>query len=299
MPGIRLFFIKRMLRKFKHKADYKNLRGARLGFLKLVKPFNKPLPHFTYVQEEVGGIKSEWIRFRECDERRVLLYFHGGGYATGGIETHRSFVSQLAKYSKIQALVIEYRLSPEFNYPAPIEDAAKVYESLLSKGFSPNQIAFAGDSAGGGITVGLLAFLRDNQKPLPACAVAFSPWVDLTVSGKSAIEKKDVDPMLVYEGLDFWAKAYLGAAPENSPYASPIFHSFQNFPPLLVQVGEEEMLLDDSVRLAEAARRDGVEVELQVFKEHFHVFNAFWRILPEANRANKAAGAFIALSTAS
>lgn len=294
MPGIRLYFIKRFLRSVKGKADYSNLRGARIGFKKMVRSFNKPLPHFTYEEVQVAGMKAEWIKYRECDSQKVILYFHGGGYATGAIETHRSFVSQLARFSKVSALLIEYRLSPEFKYPAPIEDAVAAYEWLMEKGFKPGQIAFAGDSAGGGITFGTLAWLRDNQKPLPACAVGFSPWVDLTISGKSHMEKKDIDPMLIYEAFPIWVKAYVGDAPADAPYCSPIFHSTQGFPPVLIQVGEEEMLLDDSLRLAERASKDGVEVTLQVYPKHFHVFNAFWRILPEANRANRLAGAFIA-----
>lgn len=294
MPGIRLYFIKKFLRNVKRKADYNNLRGARIGFNKMVRPFNKPLPHFTYTETMVGSMKAEWIKYRECNDKKVILFFHGGGYATGSIVTHRAFVSQLAKFSKVSALVLEYRLSPENKYPAPIEDAVFAYNWLIEKGFAPKDIAFSGDSAGGGVTLGALAWLRDNHHVLPACAVTFSPWADLTASGASLLAKKDIDPMLVYEAFDVWIKAYLGDAPADSPYCSTIFHSLKDFPPLLIQVGEEEMLLDDSKRLADKAITDGVEVTLQVYPKHFHVFNAFWRILPEANRANKFAGNFFA-----
>jgi monoterpene epsilon-lactone hydrolase len=294
MPGVRLYFIKKFLRSIKSKANYNNLRGARIGFNKMVRPFNKPLPHFTYSNTMVGSMNAEWIKYRDCNEKKVILYFHGGGYATGSIVTHRAFVSQLAKFSKVSALVVEYRLSPENKYPAPIEDAVFAYNWLLEKGFLPSDIAFSGDSAGGGVTLGALAWLRDNSQTLPACAVVFSPWADLTASGTSLIAKKVIDPMLVYEAFDVWIKAYLGDAPADSPYCSTIFHSLQNFPPLLIQVGDEEMLLDDSIRLEEKAKADGVDVTLQVYPKHFHVFNAFWRILPEANKANKFAGTFFA-----
>ncbi|MCS6818776.1 MAG: alpha/beta hydrolase, partial [Chitinophagales bacterium] len=225
---------------------------------------------------------------------KVILYFHGGGYAVGGIETHRALCTQLCKYSGAKVLIIEYRLAPEHHYPAPIEDAVSVFKWLLGQGYTSQDICFAGDSAGGGITISALAYLRDNNLPLPACAVVFSPWLDHTFSGKSYTTKRDKDPMLVYEAFPIWSKAYLGEAPPDAPYASPIFHSLSGLPPILIQVGEDEMLLDDSVRLAEKAQQEGVQVELQIFKGHFHVFNAFWKILPSARKANQLAGLYIA-----
>jgi acetyl esterase/lipase len=294
MFGIRLFLIKKMLLNIKRKAKYDNLRASRIGFARMVSPFNKPLPGFTYNTVDVAGMKSEWIEWKNAHPQKVILYFHGGGYATGSIETHRSLCSQLAKFSGAKLLLIEYRLAPENTYPAPIEDAVKAFQWLLQNNYSPENICFAGDSAGGGITIGTLAFLRDKQMPLPACAVVFSPWLDHTFSGKSYLENKDIDPMLIYEGFLLWSKAYLGDAPPNAPYASPLFYSFEKFPPMLIQVGTEEMLLSDSLQLAEKAKADGIEVNIEIYPKHFHVFNAFWKILPKAKRANQNAGKFIA-----
>ena len=294
MPGIRLFFLKQILKNVKRKAKYHNLRGARIGFTKMVRPFNQPLPDFTYQAIEVAGMKSEWIQYKQCHTEKVTLYFHGDGYATGGIETHRALCSQLSKFSGTKLLLIEYRLAPENTYPAPIEDAVAAYKWLLENNYKAENIAFAGDSAGGGITIGTLTYLRNHQLPLPACAVTFSPWLDHTFSGNSYQTKRNIDPMLIFEGFELWSKAYLGNATPDAPYASPILHSLEKLPPLLIQVGTDEMLLDDSIRLAEKAKAAGSDVTLEIFDKHFHVFNAFWRILPKARQANKNAGAFIA-----
>ena len=191
MSLIRLFMIKRVLRRVKQNANYTNIIGARKGFERMVSKFNNHLSGFSYRQFDIHGMKCEWINPDGSDTTRVLLYFHGGGYATGSINTHRALVSQIARYAGIQAMVIDYRLAPEHKYPAPIEDAVKAYEWLLAEGFLPQHVAFGGDSAGGGITLGTLLYLRDHNRPLPQCAIALSPWTDLTLSGKSYHEKKD------------------------------------------------------------------------------------------------------------
>lgn len=295
MIGLRLFLVKRALRKIQQKAQYHNLQAARRGFTKKVRAFNKPLAGFTYESDEIAGMKSEWIYYNKwVNPAKVILYFHGGGYATGGIETHRAFCSQLCKYSGAKLLLIEYRLSPENKYPAPIEDAVKAFQYLLNNGFNAENICFAGDSAGGGIAIGSIAYLRDNNMPIPASSVVFSPWLDLSASGNSHQNNSAIDPMLIYDGLVFWANEYLGSASVDAAYASPIFHTLEKFPPLLIQVGSDELLLDDSTRLAQKAKAQNVNVTLHIFEKHFHVFQTFWRILPQAKKANKEAGAFIA-----
>lgn len=295
MFGIRLFLVKQILRKLRTKADYLNLRASRILFNQKTRKFNQPLRGFTYQTVDVCGIKSEWILYnKNCNNNKVILYFHGGGYATGSINTHRSFCSQLSKHSGAKLLLIEYRLAPENVYPAPIVDAVNAYKWLLAQGYEAKNIAFAGDSAGGGITAGTLAFLRDNEIELPACAVMFSPWLDLTFSGKSYQENQEIDPMLIYDGFVVWSKAYLGNAERNAPYASPLLYSLKNFPPTLIQVGSCEMLLDDSKQFSAKAKSEGTDVTLEIYDKHFHVFNAFWRVLPQARKANKIAGAFIA-----
>jgi monoterpene epsilon-lactone hydrolase len=293
MSTLRLFLVKTLLRRIKRRANVHDLDFARRGFEKVAGRFNKHLPGFSYVPEVIAGMKSEWVIPNGADENKVLLYFHGGGYATGSINTHRALVSQIAKHAAIKALIIEYRLSPEHKYPAPIEDATRAYQWLLANGYNASQIAFGGDSAGGGMVVATLLYLRDHQIPMPKCAIALSPWLDLTMSGNSFETHKDIDPMLVAEGMPVWGKAYLGEADPKSPYASPLFQDLSGLPPICVQVGEEELLLDDSVRFADKATAAGTTVNLEIFPKKFHVFNAFWRVLPKAREANKKLGSFL------
>jgi acetyl esterase/lipase len=293
MPYIPLFILKAFLRRVKAKAGYDNPQRARRGFEKLISKWNKPLGGFNYLAENGSGVEGEWIFPQGCDKTKVLLYFHGGGYFVGSYNTHRALVSKLAANAGISALSINYRMAPEHPYPAAIEDCAKVYEWLLTKGFASSQICFGGDSAGGGCTIGTLTYLRDKNIALPKCAIALSPWLDHTFSGDSFPHKDSVDPMLLAEGFPFVSKYYLGEQDTKSPYASPIFHSLKGLPPVYVQVGEDELLLSDSVRFAEKAKADGVDVNLEVYPRMFHVFNAFWRIIPTARRANKKLGEFI------
>ncbi|MES2619912.1 MAG: alpha/beta hydrolase [Bacteroidota bacterium] len=293
MSVIRLFFIKKLLRRIKSRTDYNNIEFARRGFEKVAGRFNTQLKGFGYKEEIIEGIKSEWVIPNGADESKVLLYFHGGGYATGSINTHRALVSKIAEYSGITALSINYRLAPEFKYPAPVEDATAVYLWLLQKGFLNTNICFGGDSAGGGLTICTLTYLRDKGILLPKCAIALSPWLDLSMSGDSYHTKHDEDPMLVAEGFPIWSKNYLGDADTKVAYASPIFHDLSKLPPIYIQVGEEEMLLDDSTRFAVKAKEQGVDVKLEIFSKKFHVFNAFWRVLPKAREANKKLGLFL------
>lgn len=295
MSTIRLYFIKRLLHNIKARAKYNNLVGSRKAFERMM---NKVAPRlkikgFTYLPETIAGVKCEWIIPDVKDDSKVLVYFHGGGYAAGSPNTHRPQVSHMLKDTGIKCLSVDYRLSPEHQYPAPIEDATAVYQWLLQNGYKPENIAFGGDSAGGGVTLGTLLYLRDNNIPLPNCAIAISPWIDLTMSGESHEKNKLIDPMLILEGFHVWSKHYLGDADPKSPYASPIFHNLAGLPPIYIQVGEEEMLLDDSVRFAAKAGVDGVDVKLEIFPKLFHVFHGFWLILPEARAANKKLGEYL------
>ena len=293
MSTIRLFFIKQLLRRIKNRTDYRDIHFARRGFERVVSKFNNHLRGFVYTPAVIEGLKSEWVMPEEADGTKVLLYFHGGGYATGSINTHRALVSQIVKNARIKGLIIDYRLAPEHKYPAPIEDATKVYQWLLANGYGSQQVAFGGDSAGGGITICTLLYLRDNHIPLPNCAIAMSPWLDHTMSGESYHKHKDLDPMLVAEGFPVWSQHYLHETDPSSPYASPIFHDVSGLPPIFIQVGEEEMLLDDSTRFTAKAKEAGVDVTLEIYAKKFHVFNAFWRVLPRAREANKKLGAFL------
>ena len=258
MAGIRLFFIKNFLARLKNRVDYNDIMFARRGFERAAGRFNKPMSGFTHQAWVLGDMKVEWVVPEGANEKKVLLYFHGGGYSTGSINTHRSLVAQIIKGPCIKALMIEYRLS-----------------------------------AGGGLTLAALLYLRDKHIPLPKCAIALSPWTDHTLSGNSYLGNKDVDPMLVAEGFPVWSKHYTGEEDAKNPYISPLFGDLHGLPPIYIQVGEDEMLLDDSTRFAEKAKAAGVDISIDVYAEMFHVFNAFWRVLSTAKKANIKLGEFL------
>ena len=293
MAGIRLFFVKNLLLRLKNRVDYNDILFARRGFERIAGRFNKPLSGFNYQPWQLGDMKMEWITPEGANEKKVLLYFHGGGYCTGSINTHRASVSQIIKGAGIKALMVDYRLAPENKFPAAVEDAATAYNWLLQNGYSSDDICFGGDSAGGGLALASLLYLRDNNIPLPKCAIALSPWTDHTLSGNSYLGNKDIDPMLVAEGFPVWSKHYTGEEDPKNPYISPLFGDLRGLPPIYIQVGEDEMLLDDSIRFAEKAKAAGVDITLDVYAEMFHVFQAFWLVLSLAKKANAQLGQFL------
>ncbi len=242
---------------------------------------------------EAGGVRAQWISTPEALESRVIYYLHGGGYITGSVITHREMISRLSRTAAARALAIDYRLAPEHPFPAAVEDATAAYRWLLSTGLDPAGIVIAGDSAGGGLTVATLVALRDAGDPLPAAAVCLSPWVDLEGIGESMSSKADVDPMIQREELLDMARAYLGEADPRTPLAAPLYADLTGLPPVLIQVGRAEILLDDSVRLAERARAAGVDVTLDPWDDMFHVWQAFALLLPEGQQAIDRIGEFV------
>jgi acetyl esterase/lipase len=240
-----------------------------------------------------GGVPAEWVSVPESSPERTLLYLHGGGYCLGSPRTHRALVAGLARAAGARALLLDYRLAPEHPFPAALEDATAAWRSLLARGIDPGRAAIAGDSAGGGLTVATLVALREAGDALPAAGVCLSPWVDLEGTGASMAAKAAEDPMIPPGGLERLARAYLGGTPARDPLASPLHAELRGLPPLLVQVGTAEILLDDSTRLAERAREAGVDVSLEVFEEMIHVFQAFAVLLPEARDAIARIGDFV------
>lgn len=271
-----------------------NYVRVRRGFEKMVADLNRPVAGFTHTPAEINGVKCEWVVPSNCDQDKVFVYFHGGGYHFGSLNTTRSIVAQLTLQTKTKGLMVEYRKAPEHQYPAPIEDAVAVYKFLLeTESIDPKKIAFGGDSAGGGVAMGTLLFLRDNKIPLPACAVLLSPWVDHTGRSPTISKNDAIDPMLPAVKLPIYSKSYLGTNALDAPYASPIHHNLAGLPPLCIQVGEYEILLNDSMALAERAKADGVEAELEVFPGMFHVFQLFHKVLYTAQLANAKLATFI------
>jgi acetyl esterase/lipase len=289
-----LSILKYGMRRFQKKANWRDISEVRYGFEQIGRKYYKANKACRYSSFQIERMKAEWIiPVSKPDTDRVLLYFHGGGYAAGSISTHRAQVSQMVMLSGVKALLIEYRLAPEHKYPAPIEDAVLAYDWLLTNNYKPEHIAFGGDSAGGGLTVATLLYLRDHNKPLPRCAICLSPWLDLTLTGETQVTKEKVEPMLVKEAFPLWVSNYLGDADPKDPYASPIFADLHGLPPIYIQTGSEELLLDDSLRFVDKAKVAGSPVTLDVYQGYFHVFQAFFRVLKAARQANKKLAEFL------
>jgi acetyl esterase/lipase len=261
-----------------------------------------PMPGDVRTEKvDAGGVPAEWVSTPGAVEDRVILYFHGGGYVIGSPVTHRSFVSHLARAAQARALLLDYRLAPENPFPAAVDDAVAAYRWLIGNVTTPERVVFAGDSAGGGLTICALLAVRDAGLPAPAGAVAMSPWGDLAHTGGSIKGNRERDPMVALELLEGMAAQYLGGADPRTPTASPVYADFTGIPPMLIHVGTDEILLDDSVRITERARAAGCDVELHPWPDMIHVFPTFADMLPpthEAWQAIAAQGDFVRARTA-
>ena len=242
---------------------------------------------------KVGNIDAEWVINSNAKDDRVVLFLHGGGYLLGSINTHRALASDISQSSEARVLLIAYKLAPEYPYPAAVEDSKAAYRWLLKEGFDPSKIVIAGDSAGGGLAVAICVALRDEGVKLPAAIVSLSPWIDMEAIGESMTTNADIDPNVQREPLIEMAKAYLGGADLRTPLANPLYANLKNLPPILIQVGTRETLLDDSTRLAEVAKKAGVKVILEPWKDMIHVWHRYASILPEGKEAVKRVGEFI------
>lgn len=240
------------------------------------------------------NLRGEWVEWAGQNPSKTLLYLHGGGYVACSPKTHRSLTIALAKTLNVRVLALDYRLAPENRFPAALEDAEAAYNWLLKNGISPQNLFIAGDSAGGGLALSLLLKLRDQNQPLPAAAVVFSPWTDLAATGNSLETNDASDVMFHGSGIRFGAKIYPGLEndPQN-PYISSLYGDFQGLPPLLIFASQQEVLLDDARRVAEKAQAQSVCVDLQLWPKVPHAWPVFVKILPEARRAVEYAAAFI------
>jgi acetyl esterase/lipase len=264
---------------------------TRAGFEEMAKMF--PLaPDVTHEKVRAAGIPSEWVAAPESRPDRAILYLHGGGYVIGSLNTHRELASRIARATRARALVIDYRLAPEHPFPAAVEDAVAAYRWLLSIGIAPERIAIAGDSAGGGLTLATLLALRDAKLPLPAAGVCMSPWVDLEGTGPSAQPGGADDPLLQLDGLREMGKHY-AAANLRHPHAAPLYADYRGIPPLLIQVGTRELLLDDSTRVAAKAKAAGVDVTIEPWDGLIHVWQLFGPNVPESEQAVARIGEFV------
>jgi len=265
---------------------------ARAGFEQIASMF----PVDADIKREVvsaGGVKAEWVSAPDAEAGRAVLYLHGGGYVIGSINTHRSLAARLARASRARVLLIDYRLAPEHPHPTAVDDSVAAYRWMLAQGLKPARIAVAGDSAGGGLTVATLVAIRDAKLPLPGAAACLSPWVDLEGVGESMTTKADIDPIVQKAGLVRMAVAYLGGKDPRTPLAAPLYADLSGLPPLLIQVGTAETLLDDAARLAERARKAGVTVSYEPWEDMIHVWHLFAPMLDEGQQAIDRIGEFV------
>lgn len=226
-----------------------------------------------YKDQDIDGMHGEWISVTKAHMKKfVILYCHGGGYGTGSCLYARSLTSKLAEATSMDVLSFDYRLAPEHPYPAALEDAMKAWNYLMLLGYGARDVIVAGESAGGNLALALTLKLKEEGRILPRGLVLMSPWTDLTSSGKSITTKAEVDPVLDKAYLDRMIQAYAGEQDLNNPFISPLFGDFAEFPPVYIQVGENEMLLSDSLRLHKALVNANVSVKLDRFSGMWHIF---------------------------
>lgn len=253
-----------------------------------------PLPPDVYSESLTAGtVPALLLAKTGADDSRMVLYLHGGGFCVGSPATHRDLGWRLGDACDARVLLPDYRLAPEHPFPAGLEDALATYRWLLANGIAPHNIALAGDSAGAGLVLSTLVALRDAAEPLPRTAVLLSPWVDLTLAADSLAGNAASDAVLSQPRLQQFADAYLQGTPPDAPLASPLFADLTGLPPVLIQAGGGEILLDDARSLAEALNMAGNAVTLDVWDEMFHAWHALAAVLPEGQDALAQVGSFV------
>lgn len=273
--------------------------GANLGYAERRKAMDGnaeqfPVPAGVEISKtDLGGLGAEWNIPSGAAIAPVILYFHGGGYVQGSSVSHRHLTSRLALAANARVLSADYALAPEAPFPAAVEDGLKAYRWLLASGVEPQAIAFGGDSAGGGLTVATLIAARDEGLPMPAAAIAISPWTDLTCDTETYATRAAADPMIDQAGIKSIAAAYLNGADARNPLASPNFGDLSGLPPMLIHVGSDEVLLGDAIALHQRARACGVAAEIEEWDGMIHVWHAFYQMLPQGERAIERLGDYL------
>jgi epsilon-lactone hydrolase len=246
----------------------------------------------TVEKIEMGSVACQMLTPDSVDKTRLLVYLHGGGYALGSLDSHAGLASEIGKAAGCCVLQVDYRLAPEHKFPAPVEDACAVYSALLEQGYASEKIAFAGDSAGGGLVIATIHTLKEKGFAMPGAAICLSPWIDFEFSGESMQRRKDLDPMLAQESLAPMVEAYMAGQDLRNPAAAPLYADLTDFPPLLIQVGESEVLFSDAERLAENARAADLNVVFELWPEMIHVWHLFYPMLSEGRSAIARIGNF-------
>lgn len=275
-----------------------NVGKARHLVSKMAKSYPPPPASITHTpvpaQPAAGLCPAEWLSVAK--PQRTVLYFHGGGYFFCGLDTHRPTCAYLARTAEARVLSVDYRMAPEHVFPAAVDDAVAWWKELLRQGTLPTEVVFSGDSAGGGLALATMLAARDQGLPLPAGAVLFSPWTDLTCSGETMKTLADADVMFNPESLPEAAALYLAGAPANTPLASPVFADLTGLPPLMIHASRHEILLSDSTRVHNKAQAAGVTSELHLKAKMPHVWPTML-LLPEARATLTECGQWIAKVT--
>ena len=232
--------------------------------------------NYKFTPQKVNDMDAEWTDYvpkeNIADNNKIIFYCHGGGYMTGSCLYARELTTKLARHTGLRVFCFDYRLAPEFPYPAAVEDAFSAWNYILSSGYDAKDLIVAGDSAGGNLALVLTLILQERNMELPKSLVLFSPWTDMTSSGKSYHAKELVDPVLTNEYITKAVSSYLGSASACSPYVSPLFADFKGFPPVYIQVGTNEILLDDSRALYKQLLTHNIYAKLDIFEGMWHVF---------------------------
>jgi epsilon-lactone hydrolase len=254
----------------------------------------QPLPaDVTVTACALGGVPTAEITVDGIERRNAVLYFHGGVYVMGDAALAADLASQVGRRTQGKVISVDYRLAPEHPYPAAVDDALAAYEALLDNGIAPSNIAFAGESAGGGLVIATLVNARDRGLPLPAAALVMSPYADLTLAGTTMETRREVDPLLSREALQARIDDYTSGQNAALALISPVFADLTGLPPLIIQAGTHEVLLDDALRLAQQAAAADVQVTLDITPGVPHVFQAYYPMLDEAATALDRAGQFL------
>ena len=274
------------------------------------------MKHFRYVMDDyfaadesiqccgnvspvsADGVYALWVTTKDSDPNKRILYFHGGGYVIGSIRGYLPLASHLSKATGASVLLIDYSLSPENIFPAAVDDAKRAYNWMLDNGPEGEErykkAFISGDSAGGGLSVATTLSIKDDNGILPNAIMPISPWVEMDPVSQSYEDNKELDPFVSKDGIAWFSSVYVPNENERkNPYASPLYGDFKNFPPMLIQVGTREVLLDDSKKLNEKAKSDGCVVEIQIWDDMVHIFQGFAPYLPEANEALESISKFI------
>ncbi len=274
----------------RNRSHRQSIEQARESFRAMEQLIPRPPAGTRTIPVDAAGVPAEWVEPPAARADRRLLFLHGGGYRLGAPATYRHFTWRLATAARARLLAINYRLAPEHPFPAALEDALAAYRWMLASGA---RVLVAGDSAGGGLALALLLRLRDEGLPLPAAAVALSPWTDLALTGASLERNAAADPMLNADDMPKFAAEYLAGIDPHDPYASPLYGDPTGLPPTLIHVGGDEILRDDAVRMAEKMRAAYCHVELQIWPRMPHVWHLLAPVLPEAKSAIAGIGDFI------